>query len=191
MEESPFHEVGNLFPDDTTPPQTVEGDTPVGEALRVMLERRYSQLPVVENDVVLGMFSLWSVARHLEQMPDIAIQDLPVRDVMDGEAASASVRDSPGSLLHLLEEHEAALVSSPHGLQAIVTPSDALLYFYRVAHPFVLLQEIGLALRYLIEACVTGETLTQAIEAALKGRYESQQRRYGTAAANEGGQTCR
>lgn len=176
MEGSPFHEVGNLFPDDVTPPETVTGETPVGEALRLMLQERYSQLPVVEHERVIGMFSLWSVARHLEQMPGIPIQDVPVREVMDRDVVSATVTDSLDSLLHLLQEHEAVLVSSPHGLQAIVTPTDALLYFYGVAHPFVLLQEIEMALRCLMEACVTEGQLAGAIDASLRKQCEAQDR---------------
>lgn len=45
-------------------------------------------------------------------------------------------------------------------------------YFYRVARPFVLLQEIELALRGLIETCVSESQLRECVERALRKKYE-------------------
>lgn len=46
-------------------------------------------------------------------------------------------------------------------------------YFYRIARPFVLLQEIELSLRDLIDACVTEPELEQCVDRALRKKYES------------------
>lgn len=162
MEDRPFHEVGNLFPGETHV-EWIPPDTSVSEALRIMLEKRYSQLPVIENGIVRGVFSLWSLAHLIATVPALHTQDLLVEDVME-TLPSVTVTDSLHSVLSSLEQHEALLVDSPHGLQAIITSFDVLHYFYRVARPFILLQEIELALRSLIELCAPGPKLKECID---------------------------
>ena len=171
MEDRPFHEVGNLFPGETHI-EWVPPDTSVSEALRIMLENRYSQLPVKENSIVRGVFSLWSLAHLIATAPGLNIQDLLVEDVME-TLPSVTVTDSLHSVFGLLEQHEALLVDSPHGLQAIATSFNVLHYFVGVAQPFILLQEIELALRSLIELCAPGPKLKECIDQALVKFYES------------------
>ena len=116
----------------------------------------FSQLPVVENGEILGVFSLWSLAENLALFPKLKVQDvleeMEVGELME-QLPKVTVKDSLHSILSQLERHDALLVDSPHGLQAVATPSDVLRYFYNVARPFILLQEIELALRELIEVC--------------------------------------
>jgi hypothetical protein len=83
-----------------------------------------------------------------------------------------TVDDSLDLVLEHLDRHDAVLVESPHGVQAIATGTDVLNYFYRIARPFVLLQEIELALRALIEVSVSDAELGQCIEHALSKKYE-------------------
>jgi hypothetical protein len=84
-----------------------------------------------------------------------------------------TVKESLHSILALLERHDALLVDSPHGLQAVATSTDVLRYFYQVARPFILLQEIELALRNLIDLCAPGESLMKCINMALAKSYEA------------------
>jgi CBS domain-containing protein len=137
-----FHEVGKIFPDEVEL-KVVSPETPVPDALREMIQYRYSQLPVLEGESVRGVFSLWSLAKHLVSVPAISLADLFVEDVME-QLPTVTVESSLHSTLSALREHEAVLVASPHGLQAVVTPMDVLDYFYRVARPFILLGEIEL-----------------------------------------------
>ena len=46
-------------------PTTIPGDTPVKEALRIMVEGGFRHLPVVEGDKVRGMLSMRDIARAL------------------------------------------------------------------------------------------------------------------------------
>jgi len=169
-DDGPFHEVGNIFPGETSV-ESVPGETPVVEALKIMLEKRYSQLPVVEKGTVRGAFSLWSLAHQLATAPTLKVSDLTVEDVME-QLPTVTVRDSLHSIVTQLDQHEALLVGSPHGLQAILTSFDVLRYFYRVARPFILIQEIELALRSLIHLCAPGDKLKDCIDAALVPAYE-------------------
>jgi hypothetical protein len=172
--DNPFHDVGSIFPGEVNV-ETVPPETRVGDALGLMMEKRFSQLPVVENGEVLGMFSLWSLAHHLSLSPGLKVQsllqDLEVGDVME-QVPKVTVKDSIHSILDQLERHEALLVDSPHGLQAIATSTDVLRYFYRVARPYILLQEIEMGLREIIQICAPGAQLTECADRALAKAYQ-------------------
>ena len=170
MSDSPFREVGSVFPGEVTI-VSVTPQTRVGEALKLMLETRFSQLPVIENDEVLGVFSLWSLAHQLALAPDLVVKDLEVGELME-QLPKVTVKDSVHSILNHLDRHDALLVHSPHGLQAILTPIDMLQYFYRIARPFILIQEIELALRHLIEACAPNDKLRECISRGVGKEFE-------------------
>jgi hypothetical protein len=178
MSDSPFHDVGSVFPGEVSI-VSVTPQTPAGEALKLMLEKRFSQLPVMENGEVIGVFSLWSLAQNLVLSPGIKVETLlknmEVGELME-QLPKVTVMESVHSILGLLERHEAVLVNSPHGLQAVATSSDVLRYFYKVARPYILLQEIELALRNLIELCAPGEKLTECIDRALAKAFQARNR---------------
>ncbi len=169
MNGSPFHEVGSVFPGEVNI-TSVTPKTRVGEALKLMLERRFSQLPVMEDVEVLGVFSLWSLAQQLALAPDLNVQELEVGELME-QLPNVTVKDSLHSILSLLDRHDALLMDSPQGLQAVVTPIDVLQYFYRIARPFILIQEVELALRNLIELCAPGAKLQECINLALAKEF--------------------
>jgi CBS domain-containing protein len=169
-EPSPFQDVGRMFPGDVQP-CCVEPGTTVTEALLLMTANRYSQLPVVSRGQIRGVFSFWSLARHLTDSPTLAPHQLAVEDVME-QLPTVTVQDSVDLVLEHLSRHDAVLVVSPHGLQAVGTPIDALNYFSRLARPFVLLQEIELALRSLIDACVNQVELQHCVDRALSKKYQ-------------------
>ena len=172
---SPFHDVGRIFPDDVDV-CSVEPSTRVADALSLMAPRRYSQVPVIANGRVRGVFSLWSLTYQLLAAPDLSPLDLAVEDVMES-IPSVTVDDPLDLVLEHLHLHDAVLVGSPHGLQAIATATDVLSYFYRIARPYVLLQEIELGLRNLIDQCVTEAELEQCIDRALTKQYESRKKK--------------
>lgn len=175
MSDSPFHDVGSVFPGEVSI-VSLKPQTPAGEALNLMLEKRFSQLPVMDNGEVLGVFSLWSLVQHLVLSPGIKVETLlksmEVGELME-QLPKVTVKESVHSILGLLERHDAVLVDSPHGLQAVATSSDVLRYFYKVARPYILLQEIELALRNLIELCAPDEKLKECIDRALAKSYEA------------------
>ncbi|MEQ8716707.1 MAG: CBS domain-containing protein [Acidimicrobiales bacterium] len=174
MESSPnpFHTVGKLFPaDEVVPPVGVDAETPVVDALRLMLEKRFSQLTVEDvNGRLQGVFSLWSLARLLESQPGLKIEDLVVDDVLT-QIPKVTVRDPLEPVLEMLDRTEAVLVVSPRGPQAIVTPWDVLDYYYAQARPFILLGEIEQGLRQLVVGSMDDDELSACIEANLGRRY--------------------
>ena len=178
MSDTFFHDVGNLFPGEVKV-TFVTPRTSVGEALRLMREKRFSQIPVMNDGEVEGVFSLWSLTENLALFPNLKVEDvlekMEVGELME-QLPKVTVKDSVHSILTQLERHDALLVDSPHGLQAVVTPSDVLRYFYKVARPFILLQEVELALRSLIEVCAPEDRLRECIERALDKSYEARKK---------------
>lgn len=165
----PFQNVGRVFPGEVNL-TSIDPSTTVTEALRIMVTNRFSQLPVISNGVVRGVFSHWSLAHHLLDSPKLAPHDLFVEDVME-PLPYVTVQDSLDTVLEHLNRHDAVLVTSPHGLQAVATATDVLNYFDRVARPFVLLQEIELSLRALLGYCLTDAELHACAGHALRSKY--------------------
>jgi len=169
-----FHEVGCLFPGETTV-ETLEPSTSVKDALAVMLEKNYSQMPVVEDGIVRGVFSLRSLAANIGRLAKLDVASLPVEELME-QIPYVSVKDSLHRIWTQLNQYDALLVGNVQQVQAIATTFDVLKYFYALAKPYILLWEIELTLRRLIEIAVPDETLSQCISAALASHYEKLKR---------------
>ena len=58
--DAPNHEISSWMTHD---PQTVDPDVDVEEALKMMLDRGFRHLPVMENGHVVGMVSMRDLAR--------------------------------------------------------------------------------------------------------------------------------
>jgi len=139
-----------------------------------MIGHRYSQLPVITDDRVQGVFSFWSLAHHLVTTPELSTRDLLVEDVME-RIPTVTVEERLDVVLEHLDRYDAVLVDSPHGLQAVATAMDVLGYFYKVARPYVLLQEIELSLRDLIRTCLSEDQLRECASRCLSARYKGRE----------------
>ena len=170
-----FHRVNEIIPKDQDV-LSVPPETPAREALELMAQYGYSQLPVKQGREVLGLFTYRAfaleAARSREPRSDFA--SLPVEEFLEHEEpAYARLKDEFRTLINVLDERGAVVVSGPDELRAILTPMDVLRYLYSVANPFVLLEEIELALRDLICAALPDPTLFQSCVAnALSARYQ-------------------
>lgn len=163
-------QVGSLFPAEYKL-VSVPSAMLVQEAVRLMIEKHYSQLPVVDEGQLRGVFSLWGLARHLIAAPRVLVGDLPVGDLVE-RFPRVTVEDDLHEVMEKLERHEALLVDSPQGLQAMATTWDFLVCFYRLAHPYLMLREIELALRDVIRATLDADQLAECIRRALSRKYE-------------------
>lgn len=170
-----FHLVKRLVPE-RQELVTIAPNSPVSEALRVMRDRSFSQLPVRLGDEVLGLFSYRSFAHKL---PGVMVQTRnadPLTlhvDLFMESPTYANARDEIADYFAALDTQGAVLVGSPDGVHAVVTSSDALAYFYAAASPYYLLGEIELAIRELIVASVSQEQLLECIHGSMKKHYET------------------
>jgi predicted transcriptional regulator len=151
---------------------SVRPDTRVGEALGLMRERNFSQLPIIAGEQVLGMFSHRSFALGVPALQGgrERLEDLPVEEFLE-MPAWARASDELGDLLPDLDRYDAVCVGDQENLQGIVTAVDLARFLERLSTPFVRLQEIELTLRALIQARIPAEVVAECARDALAEMY--------------------
>jgi len=156
-----FHRLNRLIPENQDIVELAP-ETKVSEALRLLSDRGFSQAPVVENGVVIGVFSLRSLAKGVASSGDEKVKpcDLCVDEFLE-KPVYAHINTDLKDIFEGLDRHDIVLIGQPERLQGLVTPMDVLHYLYRVASPFVLIAEIELSLRALIRLSVTEEQLRE------------------------------
>jgi CBS domain-containing protein len=169
-----FHLIKQVMPDEQEI-IFVSPETTVGDALKIMQERGFNQLPVVDADgrEVFGAFSYRSLARGLAKLSPRIKEPLSLHVEEFLETLEfAQIGDELVALLDEFDIRDGVLVGSRERLLGIVTTIDVLRYFYQVASPYVLLREIELAVRELIRASTDDEGLRECANMTLKKRYE-------------------
>lgn len=113
-------------------PVTVTADTPVTEALHLMIEHEFSQLPVVDaENHPLGLLSTDSLMRASRHF-DLSISALRVGHALDEHVSTYRLDDDLSDLLDDLGNRFAVLILDGHGaLNGILTTYDAMAYFRR------------------------------------------------------------
>jgi predicted transcriptional regulator len=162
-----FHRINRVIPID----QTILSVLPsclARDAVELMRKHGYSQVPVVQNNVVLGVFSYRSFAQKAAKAElDVwtkqrcAPGDLPVDEFLE-QFRFASVKDEMTGVFDAMDKDNGVLIGAPERLIGVLTPMDFLRYLDRVASPFMLLSEIELALRTLIRLCLPNEQIAEA-----------------------------
>lgn len=168
-----FHLVRSLIPTDKEL-ITISPDTTVAVAAELMQKHNISQLPVVAGDEVLGVFSFRSLVTHLLNMGNMReyFGDLRVDELME-QFEFAQPSDNWEAILDYLERDNGTLVGSRTQLEGIVTSMDVLNYLRKIAHPFVMVAEIELSLRSIIQACVNDTELQVCIQNSLTSKYDA------------------
>jgi CBS domain-containing protein len=144
---------------------TVTPETVVREALSLMKHHGYSQVPVVQHDAVLGVFSHRSFSDGVLELAGesrLRPEELPVIDFVD-ELGFAELETDIADLLAELDVDNAVLIGSPQRLVGIATTMDALRFFYRAATAFLLVQEIERGIRILLAAALSADDLGNAM----------------------------
>ena len=130
---------------------------PLTKAVTKMLQFDYSQLPIMHGErEVKGMISWKSIGAHYAIGGDCG----KVQDCRE----DAQVVDGNGTLFDAIPtivKHGYVLVRSQHDrmITGIVTASDLSLQFQQLAEPFLLLREIELHIRQLLQDKVTADDL--------------------------------
>ncbi|MEN9601858.1 MAG: hypothetical protein RIS56_1464 [Verrucomicrobiota bacterium] len=166
-----FHRLNRVLPETQVLVKISPGDK-VADALQTMRKHRYSQIPVVDGEHVVGVFSYRSFSERVIRLNLTAskVGELLVDDCYE-KIHFAKASDEFATLFDQLDRDNAILIGEPDRLQGIVTPMDVLRYLYGIASPFVLLTEIELAVRALIQAAVNDLNLRACINASLGAKY--------------------
>lgn len=172
-----FHRINRIIPEDQNL-LTLEPNELVRNAIARMRRSGYSQIPVVCENQVLGVFSYRSFSLGVANLTLDSIQrqkcapgDLTVDEFVE-PFKFARVTAEMQEVFSAMEIDNGILIGSSEKLQGILTPMDFLHYLYKVASPFVLISEIELALRALVRLAVNSSELEACARRALKHVYE-------------------
>ena len=176
-----FHRINRVIPQDQSL-LTVPPNCRVRDAVALMRKHGYSQIPVVENGEVLGVFSFRSFAQEaaratLEEWikQKCAPGDLTVDEFLE-QFEFARVTEEMSRVFDAIDRDNGVLIGTPERLLGILTPMDFLRYLYQVASPFVLVSEIELALRALIRIGLSEEQIAVAAKRSLASAYGREDR---------------
>jgi predicted transcriptional regulator len=174
-----FHRLNSVIPDNQNL-ITIKPETLVAEAIELLESRGFSQVPVVVGREVLGLFSYRSfssaVIKHSKTSAKnkrLEILELTVEECMNSKPLYARITDEFYDLFDAIDKNDGILVGEPNKLGGMITAMDILRYLYRVASPFVLISEIELSLRALMQMAVDDETLAAGAADSLKSQYDS------------------
>lgn len=176
-----FHRINRIIPQDQKV-LTVGPNERVRNAIILMRAHGYSQLPVVENGEVLGVFSYRSFAlgAAVDTLDDWTRQrcapgDLPVDEFME-QFDFARVTEEMTRAFDAMDRDNGILIGTPERLIGVLTPMDFLRYLYQVASPFVMVSEIELALRALIRLALPQDNIAAAAKRCLSSAYGHNER---------------
>jgi len=168
---SMFHRLSRIMRDDQQL-FTVPANMPVAEALRLMKEKDFSQLPIREGTDIVGVFSYrsFSVQSVEFQDPKARFAALTVGDFAE-DLPFVAPSDPFDEVIEKLERYDALLLGTPENTVGIVTAMDILRYLYGATSPYVLIAEIELAVRALMIRSLGGRIPAEIFERCLKGKY--------------------
>lgn len=168
-----FQHVWELLPDDD--PALLKPTSTVREALELMEGLDVAVVPVVSGKEVLGVFSYRDFSlglRNTVYKKGDGILELCVEDFLV-QPKYASANDALTELVTLFSQGQVLLIGERRNFQGMVTPADALRYFFKVASPYVILKQIELAIRELIRRSVSEERLATIAGEVLSKAYET------------------
>lgn len=127
-----FHRVNRLIPEEQSVVQILP-DLLVADALKLMKDKGYSQLPVTTGGEVLGFFSYRSLALSLLRGESLlsGFADLRVAEFLE-DPAFVTIRTELSRLVEILDRDDAVVVGQETNLQAVVTAMDVLRYLMNV-----------------------------------------------------------
>lgn len=152
-------------------PITTSRNVPVQDALRIMIDGDFSQLPVVDSDgTAHGMITSDSITRALSHF-DLTIKQMRVFHAMT-EVPMYDLEDELLGLLDDLKNSYAVLaVDKKKRLIGIITSYDTTEYFRRRGEDMMLLEDIETMLKDYILAAFqddSGTVDTQTLELAIE-----------------------
>jgi len=139
-------------------PVSVQFDAELKEAITIMMQNDFSQLPVMQSTYkVAGVVSWRSVATRLAMGNTCKT----VRDCVEAHA-EVKYDDSLFSAIRLITENDCVLVrGGDNKICGIITASDISAQFEDLGEPFLLLGEIENHIRYIIDGAFSADELAE------------------------------
>ena len=111
---------------------TIDSNDSVDKAIGLMLKNKYSQLPVMKADKMIGAISYESLAKNVfnyKENKSKIPSKLRVRDFMEKTSKIYSNQDDVVSLLETLAEKSFVVIMKRNKVTDIITNYDALRFF--------------------------------------------------------------
>jgi CBS domain-containing protein len=161
----PFGPAKDLLPKGQETVQIAE-DSRVSEALRIMIENGFSQLPVVDKRKhVVGILSFRSVSKRvLELHPSLDVAELYVAECLEPATFLPANDYIDTTRAADFRQVDYVLVGTPTKVAGILSVADVFARLNDFAEAFVLLSEIESGLRRLIAAAFGPKKLKNALE---------------------------
>lgn len=148
---SPFGPARVLLPENQQV-ITIPSSTPVSDALRIMIDAQFSQLPVLGTDKrIAGVFSYRSLGERVYELRDkIPLASLPVGECLEPAKflAPDDYIDTSNAVDFYKDDY--VIVGTPAEVLGILSVADVFIRLNDFAEAFVLLHETELRLRVLI-----------------------------------------
>jgi len=150
------YSVKQLLEDNPSPVSITQSDS-VADALRLMAEHDYSQLPVVDDENrPIGLVTPGGVLRGLRNF-NLTIDELNIREAM-AKPSKFSQDDNLFDLLQQLQAHGAVLIiDATSKLVGIVTNYDTTDYFRERSENIMLVEDIETLIKEFILAAHEGK----------------------------------
>lgn len=151
-------------------PVTVDLDDSIQDALTLMLEHDFDQLPVVSDDGVEGTVTYKSVAKYVKSMDDPRVEETTVKIALNTNPKFVERDHDIFELFDTLAEDDYVLIGDQDDLDGILTRYDILYFLEHQVEPFLQIGEIEESLRYLFRTSF--DDLDQAIDETFADRAE-------------------
>ena len=153
----------------------IRRDRSVKDALAIMLENDYSQLPVIDGQQKLcGIISDESIASMYYQISNaVSLLDLAVDHCQSPATTITADSDVLEALERLESEYALVVVDSQNCPQGILTHYDLTRFFRGVSEGLILVEDIEVTLRQYIEAAFASDN---AMQAALMRAFRADRR---------------
>jgi len=148
---------------------SITPDAQMSEAITIMLENDFSQLPVMIGErTVKGVVTWKSIARQVAFGKDYEL----VRHCMDRSHEIFEDRHLFDAIGIIVDVGYVLVKDLPGKITGIVTASDLSRQFHQMTEPFLLLSEIERHVRKLLQAVVTNDELREVTSSSPGGGRE-------------------
>ncbi|WP_436932430.1 CBS domain-containing protein [Halosimplex halobium] len=151
-------------------PVTVDLDDSIQDALEIMLENDFDQLPVMNDNRVEGTVTYTSIAKFVKSMDDPQVEETTVKIALNTNAEFVDLDHDIFELFETLAEDDYVLLGDRDNLEGILTRYDVFYFLEHQVQPFLKIGEIENALRHLFRESF--DDLDQRIEETFADRAE-------------------
>ena len=158
---------------DLIPLETIGAKRPVKEALAKMCANKFSQLPVIQNNICIGSVTFESIlcqlrAEDLRGNSALDFMNWPVERFVVTNPRFVEPDDDILKHVEWMAEKGYVIVGSPYEYKSIFTNYDLVHFFKNQTEVFLLLRETEITLRFIVSCYLQGKRLKKALASLRK-----------------------